>query len=73
VGFAALPWIARRPGRRRAALFGALGLSAAVSATAALEGEDGSVAAILPLVVIASHTVYGAQFLRGLATPRLSR
>jgi glycosyltransferase involved in cell wall biosynthesis len=70
---AALPWIARRPGRRRAALAGAVGIGAVISGTAALEGEDAAVSAVLPLVVAASHAVYGAQFLRGLATRDLPR
>lgn len=73
LGLAALPWTARRPARRRAALVGAVTLAAAVSGTAAVEGEDSTVAAVVPLVVLASHAVYGAQFLRGLATPTLSR
>jgi glycosyltransferase involved in cell wall biosynthesis len=69
----ALPWIARRPSRRRVALLGALGLSATISGTAVIDGEDPAVAAALPFVVFASHAVYGAQFLRGVATPELSR
>jgi hypothetical protein len=36
------------------------------------DGEDLRVAAVLPLVVAASHAVYGAQFLRGLATRELA-
>jgi glycosyltransferase involved in cell wall biosynthesis len=73
IALAALPWTASRADRRRRALLGALGLGAVVSGTAALEGEDPAVAAMLPLVVLASHAVYGAQFLRGLATRDLSR
>ena len=70
---AALPWIVRRSGRRRGALLGALGVGAVISATSAREGEDFSVSAVLPLVVAASHAVYGAQFLRGLLTRELHR
>jgi glycosyltransferase involved in cell wall biosynthesis len=70
---AALPWIARSPRRRRRALIGALGTGALISASAALDGEDAAVSAVLPSVVAASHAVYGAQFLRGLATPDLDR
>lgn len=67
----ALPWIARRTGRRRRAVVGVLGLGAIISVSAALEGEDPAVSAVLPLVVATSHAVYGAQFLRGIATPEL--
>jgi glycosyltransferase involved in cell wall biosynthesis len=70
---AALPWIALRPGRRRAALAGAFGIGAVISGAAAVDGEDAAVSAVLPLVVAASHAVYGAQFLRGLATRDLPR
>jgi glycosyltransferase involved in cell wall biosynthesis len=72
-GLASLPWIAGRARRRRGASALLLGLAAAISGTAALDGEDAAVAAILPVVVLASHTVYGAQFLKGLATPELTR
>jgi glycosyltransferase involved in cell wall biosynthesis len=70
---AALPWIARHRGRRRGALLGTLAVGAMISAASAREGEDVSVSAVLPLVVAASHAVYGAEFLRGLFTQELDR
>jgi glycosyltransferase involved in cell wall biosynthesis len=70
---AVLPWIARRPSRRRAALVVAFGIGAVIAGSAARDGEDAAVSAVLPLVVAASHAVYGAQFLRGLATRDLAR
>ena len=69
----ALPWIARTAGRRRRALLAAVGIGAVISGSAALDGEDAAVSAVLPSVVAASHAVYGAQFLRGLATSDLDR
>lgn len=70
---AMLPWIARRAGGRRAALLGLVGLSAAISGAAVVDGEDPAVAAALPFVVFTSHAAYGTQFLRGIATRELSR
>jgi glycosyltransferase involved in cell wall biosynthesis len=60
--------------RARAAMAALAGIAASAIAGQALrEGEDPRVAAVLPSVVAASHAVYGAQFLRGLATRRLVR
>jgi glycosyltransferase involved in cell wall biosynthesis len=73
LGLAAVPWTLRRSRRRRAAVVGGVALAAAVSGTAAAEGEDKAVAAVVPLVVLASHVVYGVEFLRGLAGPKLTR
>lgn len=63
--------------RRRRARIGLLAACAAGAVTIAAEarrdGHDAAVASALPAVVLASHLVYGAQFVRGLLTPRLLR
>jgi glycosyltransferase involved in cell wall biosynthesis len=64
-------------GRRRRGRFGLLGLCAGavvtIAADARRDGHGADVAAVLPVVVLASHLVYGAQFVRGLMTRRLLR
>lgn len=50
------------------ALYAAFGISVGLA-----EGNAPSVALALPAVALASHVVYGVQFLRGLLTPRLAR
>ena len=63
--------------RRRSARMMLSMLSAATAAAivgnARRDGHDTAVALILPVVVLASHAVYGAQFIRGLLTPSLRR
>jgi GT2 family glycosyltransferase len=63
--------------RRRRARIGLLaacaGGAVTIAAEARRDGHDAAVAIALPAVVLASHLVYGAQFVRGLLTPRLLR
>jgi glycosyltransferase involved in cell wall biosynthesis len=63
----------RRPRARIGLLAVCAGAAAAIAAQARRDGHDAGVALTLPAVTLASHVAYGAQFLRGLLTPRLER
>jgi hypothetical protein len=66
--------LAVRRRRGKIGLFAACaGAAVAIAAEARHDGHDTAVAAALPAVVLASHLVYGEQFVRGLLTPRLVR
>jgi glycosyltransferase involved in cell wall biosynthesis len=63
----------RRPRGRIGLWTACAGAALAIAAEARRDGHDASVAVTLPAVTLASHVVYGAQFIRGLLTPRLQR
>ena len=66
-----IPVLARsRRGRAFAASCTA-GAWTAIAGEALREGHDVAVAGVLPLVIGASHAVYGLQFARGLVTPTI--
>lgn len=63
----------RRPRGRIGLLTACAGAVVAIAAEARRDGHDTRVAVTLPAVTLASHAAYGAQFIRGLLTPRLQR
>ena len=73
VAIAALGWAATEP----TLLLGLALLCAAVAASvtgwALRDGRDPAVAAVLPVVVAATHAAYGAAFVRGLLTREIER
>jgi glycosyltransferase involved in cell wall biosynthesis len=66
-GLPALVWALRRPRR----LLPLAAVAAVIAGAARCDGQDGTVAAVLPLALLAGHAAYGVGFLRGLTTRRI--